>query len=89
MKGRRGNLIAVAHAARVLGVHPRTLRRWIVADVIRGTRVRVYRPPDKRRRWFVYREALEAFTRARGTREGDRDHEQQEGPEVERDDHEE
>jgi excisionase family DNA binding protein len=47
----RGAYVAAPVAARLLGVMPRTVRRWIASGVLAGAR--------EGRSWFVFRVALE------------------------------
>lgn len=48
--------------ARMIGVHPNTVRRWIEEGALTGRRVR------DRAQWRIYREDLEEFCQRSGFR---------------------
>ena len=52
-----GLLVPAGTAARILGVHPRTVHRWIRRGTLQGKRVKHGRTG----RWYVFRESLHAF----------------------------
>lgn len=64
---RPARLVPATVAAELAGVHPRTMRRWIATDVVRGTQIPTYGPRDPRRRWFVRADALAALLEQRRT----------------------
>lgn len=56
----RRKLVSAATAARVLGVHPETVRRWIKTGALAGVTVGTV-PPRKKPRYFAFRDALETL----------------------------
>lgn len=53
-----GKLVPASAAARCIGVHRRTVIRWIIGGYIDGVRIRT--------RWYVYRDALSDIITRRG-----------------------